>query len=402
MKKWLALALVLGALTTVSAPALAGAMTIADVVRLAKGGAGDDVIMSQIEASNEVFTLTVQDILDLKQSGVSDRVITYMINTGKARGDDAPPAGSPASEVSRETESPGIAGIDTRRYERLPAGDPDETDEAEDGYEDLNARYQVGVAAGYDWSPYWNISLGWGYGGYYDPWYCGYWPSYWDYYAPFRCWSSYWWCPPRYYGWWDYGYPVYYGNNHHGGNHDGWTTRRDRTLKDGRTVYGRGGQGAGSADGNGANVSAGYGRNYKQRPANPAVGTQDRAVYRNRQVNYGGRTGRGPQYDQRPGSPPIGAQSPSAPQPGRSVKRERQYRQPDVRPPVAPVPAQPTPEIAPAPSQPQPSAPAPSYGGRGGPQRGSVAPPRGKSPPVAPAPAQKGGTTQSGRSSKKS
>jgi hypothetical protein len=60
-------------------------MTPQDVIRLARAGAGDEVLLTQIDASHEVFTLTVQDILDLKEAGVSDRVITYMINTGKNR-----------------------------------------------------------------------------------------------------------------------------------------------------------------------------------------------------------------------------------------------------------------------------------------------------------------------------
>lgn len=388
MKKWLVLALAL-----LVAPSVAGAMTIQDVVRLTKGGAGDDVIMSQIEASKEVFTLTVQDILDLKQAGVSDRVITYMINSGKDR---------PGAVVSSDrtdsapSDDGNPAGIDTRRYERLPGRDSDDAeddeDDAEDGYEALNGRYHVGVGVGYDWSPYWNISLGWGYGGYYDPWYCGYWPSYWDYYSPFRCWSAYWWCPPRYYGWRDYGYPVYYGN------HDGyWGDQRERHMKDGRSVYGRGGQTPPGAD-----VATGYGRGYKGRPDAGNQPAPQRVVDRSRQINRGWRSGQNPAHGTRPANPSIG---PSAPEPGREVKRERHYRLPEVRPPVAPVPAQPTPGQPP--QSPPPPAPAPSYGGRGG-YRGNVAPPRGNPPAVAPAPAQRQGSStparpaESGRTTKKS
>lgn len=379
MKMWLALALAL-----LVAPSLAGAMTIQDVKRLSQGGAGDDVIMSQIEASNEVFTLTVQDILDLKEAGASDRVITFMINSGKQRTADTIQAG-PSADAAPGSAEPGsddpgaIAGIDTRRYERLP-GD-DDSDAAEEDLSSLNDRYTVGVAAGYDWSPYWNISLGWGYGGYYDPWYCGYWPTYWDYYSPFRCWSAYWWCPPRYDRWWNYGYPVYYGGNWHDGGHNG--RRSDRAIKDGRSVYGRGGQTTPGVD-----HAAGYGRGYKGQPnqgqpnqGQPPSGTPapERRVDRNRQVNHGWRSGQSPSIAPRPTQPPVGTTNPTALRPARQVKRDQRYRIPEVTPPVAPVP--------PAPGTPStPPPPPPSYGGRG--SRGTLAPNRGAPPAVAPAPAR--------------
>jgi hypothetical protein len=53
----------------------------ADVKALAKGGVSEDVILSQIRNSGTVFHLTTAEILDLKQSGVSDKIIDFMINT---------------------------------------------------------------------------------------------------------------------------------------------------------------------------------------------------------------------------------------------------------------------------------------------------------------------------------
>ena len=43
----------------------------ADVKALAKGGVADDVIISEIQSSNTVYNLSSEDILDLKNSGVS-------------------------------------------------------------------------------------------------------------------------------------------------------------------------------------------------------------------------------------------------------------------------------------------------------------------------------------------
>lgn len=52
-----------------------------DIKALAKGGVNDDVIISQIQASRTVYRLSSEEILDLKNSGVSEKVIEYMVNT---------------------------------------------------------------------------------------------------------------------------------------------------------------------------------------------------------------------------------------------------------------------------------------------------------------------------------
>jgi hypothetical protein len=62
---------------------LAPPMTIDDVVALAKDSVSDDVIISQIKATDSYFRLTTDDILTLKKEGVSERVITAMIQTSQ-------------------------------------------------------------------------------------------------------------------------------------------------------------------------------------------------------------------------------------------------------------------------------------------------------------------------------
>ena len=54
---------------------------LADIKALAKSGVGDDIIISQIRNSHTVYRLTTAEIIDLKDSGVSSRVIDFMINT---------------------------------------------------------------------------------------------------------------------------------------------------------------------------------------------------------------------------------------------------------------------------------------------------------------------------------
>jgi len=54
---------------------------LADVKALAKAGVSDDLIISQIRNSHTVYHLGAADIIELKNSGVSERVIDFMINT---------------------------------------------------------------------------------------------------------------------------------------------------------------------------------------------------------------------------------------------------------------------------------------------------------------------------------
>lgn len=54
---------------------------LADIKALAKSGVSDDIIISQIRNSHTVYRLSTAEIIDLKDSGVSPRVIDFMINT---------------------------------------------------------------------------------------------------------------------------------------------------------------------------------------------------------------------------------------------------------------------------------------------------------------------------------
>ena len=54
---------------------------LADIKALSKAGVSDEVIISQIRNSRVVYRLSTAEIIDLKDSGVSQRVIDFMINT---------------------------------------------------------------------------------------------------------------------------------------------------------------------------------------------------------------------------------------------------------------------------------------------------------------------------------
>jgi uncharacterized protein YcfJ len=56
-------------------------LSLADVKALAKAGISEDVMINQIKNSRTVFHLTSTDIIDLRDAGVTDKVVNYMIST---------------------------------------------------------------------------------------------------------------------------------------------------------------------------------------------------------------------------------------------------------------------------------------------------------------------------------
>ncbi len=57
---------------------------VTDIKALAKAQISDEVIISQIRASRTVYHLTTAEIIELRDAGVSNRVIDFMINTPNA------------------------------------------------------------------------------------------------------------------------------------------------------------------------------------------------------------------------------------------------------------------------------------------------------------------------------
>lgn len=56
-------------------------LSIADVKALAKAGISEDVMINQIHNSRTIFHLSAADIIDLRDAGVTDKVVNYMIDT---------------------------------------------------------------------------------------------------------------------------------------------------------------------------------------------------------------------------------------------------------------------------------------------------------------------------------
>ena len=56
-------------------------LTVADVEALVRAGVSDDLVISQIRNTRTVYQLKTADIINLKNAGVSENIIDYMINT---------------------------------------------------------------------------------------------------------------------------------------------------------------------------------------------------------------------------------------------------------------------------------------------------------------------------------
>ena len=93
---------------------------VADVKALAKAGISEDVIISQIQNSRTVYHLSAADIIDLRDAGVTDKVVNYMINTPSTAGAAAPastmvvqqaPPPPPAETVVVAAPGPGYVWI---------------------------------------------------------------------------------------------------------------------------------------------------------------------------------------------------------------------------------------------------------------------------------------------------
>jgi hypothetical protein len=84
---------------------------VPDIKMLAKNGVSDEVILSQIRNSHTVYHLSAAEIIDLKDAGVSQKVIDFMINTpstnpGGPAAVATPPVAAPAPAVTAAPPPP--------------------------------------------------------------------------------------------------------------------------------------------------------------------------------------------------------------------------------------------------------------------------------------------------------
>jgi len=95
-------------------------LSLADVKALVAAKLSDEVIISQIRSSHTVFRLNSADIIDLKNSGVDEKVIDFMINTPTSIGSPTPtgqtivavPPPPPPVETVVVAPGPGYVWVD--------------------------------------------------------------------------------------------------------------------------------------------------------------------------------------------------------------------------------------------------------------------------------------------------
>ena len=58
-------------------------LTIGDIIKLSQGGVSDDTIIRYMKQTRTTYNLSQSQINRLQEAGVSQRVINYMVETGK-------------------------------------------------------------------------------------------------------------------------------------------------------------------------------------------------------------------------------------------------------------------------------------------------------------------------------
>ena len=92
-------------------------LTVSDVEALSRAGISDDLIISQIRNSRTVYYLNAQEIIALKNAGVSEKVINFMINTPSQVGSEqvagvvGPPPPAPLNEPVAVAPGPGYVWV---------------------------------------------------------------------------------------------------------------------------------------------------------------------------------------------------------------------------------------------------------------------------------------------------
>jgi hypothetical protein len=84
-------------------------LTVAEVKALTKSGVSDDNIIVQINNTHTVYHLDANAIIDLSSSGVSQKIISYMIGTSNAAISQPPP--TPQVETVAAAPGPNYAYV---------------------------------------------------------------------------------------------------------------------------------------------------------------------------------------------------------------------------------------------------------------------------------------------------
>jgi hypothetical protein len=93
----------------------ASGLTVEDVVKLAKAGLSEDIIVEQIRRRGEAFDLSSDQIIELKAAHVSDRAVEIMLDPAKA---DAPASAPPPTSSVSGATVPAEVGVYARKQDQ--------------------------------------------------------------------------------------------------------------------------------------------------------------------------------------------------------------------------------------------------------------------------------------------
>ena len=82
----------------------AEAVSAKDIIDLRRAGLGEAVLLALVEVDGGVFTIDNTTLKQLKEAGVSDRVIEAMVRSGRSR--PAPRASEPAAPIDVDPSPP--------------------------------------------------------------------------------------------------------------------------------------------------------------------------------------------------------------------------------------------------------------------------------------------------------
>jgi hypothetical protein len=143
---------------------------VSQIVQLAQAKVGDDTIIAYIKNSGNSYGLTVDQIIYLRQQGISDAVITTMLNQPRAEVAVATPTTPAPQPVAASTAPTGSGSTITTASGSTATVAPTVTyvqsvPDTTYYYQPYYPYYSPYYCPAYAWYPPVSFSFGWGWGG---------------------------------------------------------------------------------------------------------------------------------------------------------------------------------------------------------------------------------------------